>query len=158
MSNFSFPHSVFKRLVLQTCKNKGLFGKALKHRIVRKRVHLLLDNHKLFRLFGIKLQSYKANCSSSSSFQDSYKIGYHYNSSQGNNIVVNATCDPSNQTYCVLTMPGIPGQLYEVTVYAIFRGVISDGKTTFHTTGKIFHSYSKSPLTGTFKNCTITYP
>ena len=29
MSNFSFSHSVFKRLVLQTCKNKGLFGKEL---------------------------------------------------------------------------------------------------------------------------------
>ena len=26
---FSFSHSVFKRLVLQTCKNKGLFGKGL---------------------------------------------------------------------------------------------------------------------------------
>ena len=29
-SNFSFPHSVFKRLVLQTRKNQGLFGKGLK--------------------------------------------------------------------------------------------------------------------------------
>ena len=28
-SNFSFTHSVFKRLVLQTCKNQGLFGKGL---------------------------------------------------------------------------------------------------------------------------------
>ena len=28
-SNFSFSHSVFKRLVLQTSKNKGLFGKGL---------------------------------------------------------------------------------------------------------------------------------
>ena len=28
-SNFSFSHSVFKRLVLQTCKNQGLFGKGL---------------------------------------------------------------------------------------------------------------------------------
>ena len=26
-SNFSFPHIVFKRLVLQTRKNQGLFGK-----------------------------------------------------------------------------------------------------------------------------------
>ena len=26
-SNFSFPHSVFKRLILQTRKNQGLFGK-----------------------------------------------------------------------------------------------------------------------------------
>ena len=29
-SNFSFTHSVFKRLVLQTHKNQGLFGKGLK--------------------------------------------------------------------------------------------------------------------------------
>ena len=28
-SNFSFSHSVFKRLVLQTLRNKGLFGKGL---------------------------------------------------------------------------------------------------------------------------------
>ena len=30
-SNFSFSHSVFKRLVLQTHKNQGLFGKELSH-------------------------------------------------------------------------------------------------------------------------------
>ena len=30
MSNFSLSLSVFKRCVLQTCKNKGLFGKGLK--------------------------------------------------------------------------------------------------------------------------------
>ena len=29
--NFSFSRSVFKRLVLQTCKNQGLFGKGLNH-------------------------------------------------------------------------------------------------------------------------------
>ena len=29
-SNFSFSHSVFKRLVQQTCKSQGLFGKGLK--------------------------------------------------------------------------------------------------------------------------------
>ena len=28
-SNFSFSHRVFKRLLLQTCKNQGLFGKGL---------------------------------------------------------------------------------------------------------------------------------
>ena len=28
-SNFSFTHSVFKRLILQTRKNQGLFGKGL---------------------------------------------------------------------------------------------------------------------------------
>ena len=30
MSNFSFSNSVFKIFALQTCKNKGLFGKGLK--------------------------------------------------------------------------------------------------------------------------------
>ena len=30
-SNFSFSHTIFKRLVLQTCKNQGLFGKGLTH-------------------------------------------------------------------------------------------------------------------------------
>ena len=30
-SNFSFPHCVFERLVLQTRKNQGLFGKGLMH-------------------------------------------------------------------------------------------------------------------------------
>ena len=29
MSNFSFSHSVFKRIVLQTRKTQGLFGKGL---------------------------------------------------------------------------------------------------------------------------------
>ena len=33
-SNFSFFHSVFKRLVLQTCKNQGLFGKELKKKLI----------------------------------------------------------------------------------------------------------------------------
>ena len=28
-SNFTFSHSVFKRLVMQTRKNQGLFGKGL---------------------------------------------------------------------------------------------------------------------------------
>ena len=31
MSSFFFSHSVFKRLVLQTLKNQGLFGKGLKY-------------------------------------------------------------------------------------------------------------------------------
>ena len=29
MSNFSFSHSIFKRLILQTRKNQGLFGKGI---------------------------------------------------------------------------------------------------------------------------------
>ena len=34
MSNFSFSHSVFKRLVLQTSKSQGLFEKRLKAHII----------------------------------------------------------------------------------------------------------------------------
>ena len=37
-SNFSFSHSVFKRLLLGTRKNKGLFGKGLSLSIVRSSV------------------------------------------------------------------------------------------------------------------------
>ena len=33
MSNFSYSHSVFKRLVQQTRKNQGLFGKDLKNQV-----------------------------------------------------------------------------------------------------------------------------
>ena len=33
-SNFSFSHSVFKSLVMQTRKNQGLFGKGLKSYIL----------------------------------------------------------------------------------------------------------------------------
>ena len=33
-SNFSFSHSVFKRLVLQTHKNQGLFGKGLTAKLI----------------------------------------------------------------------------------------------------------------------------
>ena len=29
-SNLSFSHSVFKKFVLKTCKNQGLFGKELR--------------------------------------------------------------------------------------------------------------------------------
>ena len=34
MSNFSFSHSVFKRLVLQTHKKQVLFGKGLTHSLI----------------------------------------------------------------------------------------------------------------------------
>ena len=37
-SNFSFSHSVFKRLVLQTCKSQGLFGKGLKKKALKNTV------------------------------------------------------------------------------------------------------------------------
>ena len=50
-SNFSFSHSVFKRLILQTRKNQGLLGKELsKHgfyrRVSRKRVVIREVNRK----------------------------------------------------------------------------------------------------------------
>ena len=41
-SNFSFSNSVFKRLVLQTHKNKGLFGKGLN--TISKQKHFLCRN------------------------------------------------------------------------------------------------------------------
>ena len=34
MRNFSFSNSVFRRLGLQTCKNKGLFGKGLSYLLI----------------------------------------------------------------------------------------------------------------------------
>ena len=44
MSNFSFSCSVFKLLLLQTCKNQGLFGKGLNNKI--------LDLSKLKSIYG----------------------------------------------------------------------------------------------------------
>ena len=40
-SNFSFPRIVFKRLVMQTCKNQGLFGKGLTFRHAMKMIFQL---------------------------------------------------------------------------------------------------------------------
>ena len=65
MSNFSFSHSVFKRLILQTRKNQGLFGKGLTQQIVYpvimvnkisgndKYVQLLENGFKDFQIFNI---------------------------------------------------------------------------------------------------------
>ena len=44
MSNFSFPHTVFKRLILQTLKNNGLFGKGLINAL-----KLFLDGNVIFK-------------------------------------------------------------------------------------------------------------
>ena len=44
MSNFSFSHSVFKRLVLQTHKKQGLFGKGLKMQKTLKTLNLWLSS------------------------------------------------------------------------------------------------------------------
>ena len=64
MSNFSFSHSVFKRLLLKTHKNSGLFGKGLRpvqidikfcRKIWRTRQHTLLrmfDEYGARSLFG----------------------------------------------------------------------------------------------------------
>ena len=46
MSNFSFSHSVFKGLELQTRKNKGFLGKGLMHRPdpwYQARHHVIMD-------------------------------------------------------------------------------------------------------------------
>ena len=50
-SNFSFSHSVFKRLVLQTRKNKGLFRKGL---TTKPWPFNLSPNDKLFDLSKLK--------------------------------------------------------------------------------------------------------
>ena len=42
MSNFSFSHSVFKGLVLQTRENKGLFGKVFMIAFVSGRLEIIL--------------------------------------------------------------------------------------------------------------------
>ena len=52
-SNFPFSHSVFERLVLQTIKNQGLFGKGLKKILV----YFLLKKY-VKPLSGLKLNSY----------------------------------------------------------------------------------------------------
>ena len=49
MSNFSFSHSVYKRLVQQTRKNKGLFGKGLSP----EKVVLLINK---IQYFGLDLR------------------------------------------------------------------------------------------------------
>ena len=41
-SNFSFSHSVFKRLLLQTRKNQGLFGKGLKVYVWHMKVEIIV--------------------------------------------------------------------------------------------------------------------
>ena len=41
MSNFSFYHSVFKKLVLQRRKNQGLFGKELNPLLLERRLYLI---------------------------------------------------------------------------------------------------------------------
>ena len=61
MSNFSFPHSVFKRLVLQTRENQGLFGKWLtmlrtseKHKFFSKPLAALPHNNHSKQWSGVK--------------------------------------------------------------------------------------------------------
>ena len=51
MSNFSFSDSVFKRLVLQTCKNKGLFGKGLNTNHTFHKDENVCENEKLLMVF-----------------------------------------------------------------------------------------------------------
>ena len=45
MSNFSFSHSVFKRPVLQTRENQGLFGKGLKNVKIGVKHHTINNKH-----------------------------------------------------------------------------------------------------------------
>ena len=54
-SNFSFSHSVFKRLVLQTCKNQGLFGKGLIQIMLNCSVNMLSYIKERSKSFSLKL-------------------------------------------------------------------------------------------------------
>ena len=47
-SNFDFSHSVFKRLVLQTRENQGMFGKGLK-RLLRSDNYVVLHFRLILR-------------------------------------------------------------------------------------------------------------
>ena len=79
MSNFSFSHSVFKRLVLQTHKNQGLFGKGLISEIpiqseiisitkIIKVTHL--RNRLLLKVFVIEITSFGSNWPQKCSFME----------------------------------------------------------------------------------------
>ena len=55
-SNFSFSHSVFKRLVLPTCKKQGLFGKGLNFNSLGKELKFsLADNKSVVALMMISV-------------------------------------------------------------------------------------------------------
>ena len=56
-SNFSFSHSVFKRLILQTSENQGLFGKEFKSELCGKELDPLFTD-KCFVLFQTSFRSY----------------------------------------------------------------------------------------------------
>ena len=70
MSNLSFSHSVFKRLLLQALKNQGLFGKGLKWTsriwyqsftkfwLLKNAEWKTFININLFKTFHIKLETY----------------------------------------------------------------------------------------------------
>ena len=54
-SNFSFSHSVFKRLALQTRKNQGLFGKELSRVVV---VTMIANDHETKENFLVNVDGY----------------------------------------------------------------------------------------------------
>ena len=58
MSNFSFFNSVFKRLVPQTHKNKGLFGKGLKMYICMKGLAII---NSFFQTMTVQFENQKKN-------------------------------------------------------------------------------------------------
>ena len=60
-SNFSFSHSVFIRLVLQTRKNQGLFGKGLNQQFIEKTTLSSFNNHKKEAFENQKTQQQQQN-------------------------------------------------------------------------------------------------
>ena len=54
-SNFSFSHSVFKRLGLETHMNKGLFGKGLKVNLLPSDSIFDLSKPKSVEFYGLQI-------------------------------------------------------------------------------------------------------
>ncbi|KAL4233316.1 hypothetical protein ACF0H5_007998 [Mactra antiquata] len=71
------------------------------------------------------------------SIEDGYILSYTYNSTSGdtlNELTVNVTCSTSNDLYCVLTMPGVPGQIYEIKVHSKLGTAVSSPAMMMHST------------------------
>ena len=55
MSNFSFPHTVFKSFILQTHKNQGLFGKGSRVKLARIQTSQLIKL-KMCNVWDVKVE------------------------------------------------------------------------------------------------------
>ena len=80
MSNFSFSHSVFKRLVLQTCKKQGLFGKGLIFPLVLPSIYISAQFCCMVekRRIGIIFENFAKYCGKRRSACHTSVIVYHF--------------------------------------------------------------------------------